>query len=98
MGVSGCRCWSLFIAFEGNYHQKLTNLLEIDFSDTPTKGLAWYQIMRLCKQVTISDLRGHTGREEPTCCVAPPPSERLPSERGGGRDEVRCPTAGEPRS
>ena len=40
VGVSGCRSWSRFIAFEENYRQKLTNLLEIDFLNTPTKGLA----------------------------------------------------------
>ena len=40
MGVSSCRFWSRFIALEGNYRQKLTNLLEIDFLNTPTKGLA----------------------------------------------------------
>ena len=38
MGVSSCRSWSRFIAFEA---QKSTTLLEVDFSDTPAKGLAW---------------------------------------------------------
>ena len=41
VGVSGCRSWSRSIAFEGNYRQKMTNLLAIDFSNTPTKGLTW---------------------------------------------------------
>ena len=47
MGVSGCRSWSRFIAYEGNHRQKLTNRLEIDFSNTPTKGLAWWQRSRV---------------------------------------------------
>ena len=41
MGLSVGRSWSRLDALEGNYRQKLTNLLEIDFSNTPTKGLAW---------------------------------------------------------
>ena len=41
VGVSGCRSWSRSIAFEGIYGQKLTNLLGIDYSNTPTEGLTW---------------------------------------------------------
>ena len=41
MGLSVGRSWSRLDAFEGNCLQKLTNLLKIDFSNTPTKGLAW---------------------------------------------------------
>ena len=51
MGVSDGRSWSPWDAFEGKYRQKLTNLLEIDFSNTPTKGLAWF------------DIRGNKARE-----------------------------------
>ena len=41
MGLSVGRSWSRLDAFEGNYRQKMTNLQKIDYSNTPTKGLAW---------------------------------------------------------
>ena len=41
VGVSRPRSWGHFLVFVGKYRQKLINLIEVDFGNTPTKGLAW---------------------------------------------------------
>jgi hypothetical protein len=56
MGLSVGRSWSRLDAYEGNHRQELTNLLEIDFSNTPTKGLAWVvHLLKYLKRIALME-------------------------------------------